>query len=340
MVLLGASTLDVAPMVVGASYLPEVVIDPAMVAPATEAQSQAGISTLETDDPRVNKHKDDWKQRTGNSLGAVNSIYSIGKPPGSVLPPQDLDSAGNLTGYSLYMPAPRGMPGNSKGLVTSVAELGYIHTGLEGSAKAGVPWRTLHLQPSKQDNKIVPDWAFMDLFAVPPEVAEDSALQVLRPQNGAMGGRVNLNAVIEPFSLERLNPLTAVFLGAKKADGISLSLTAARTLATNVLHHTLAPSGKNFGEPQVYDSPGEVIEIKGVADGGESSEELVREISNQITARGGVFCVYSIGQTLKQTSDGRLLVLAEQRTQSFVERLQDPNGGVSTRVIYSRRLAP
>jgi hypothetical protein len=245
-----------------------------------------------------------------------------------------------LTDYSLYMPSPKGNASNSKGLVGSVGELGYIHTGLEGSAKAGVPWRTLRLQPSSLASTVIPDWAFMDLFTVPSEVPQESALQVLAPQKTSIGGRVNLNAKVMPFSLERLNPLTAIFLGATKSDGSAINLAAAQTLAGNVRDQTLAANGKSFGAASVYDSPGEIVEIAGVADQGENSEELVRQISNQVTARGNVFSVYAIGQSLKQTPAGNLIVLGEHRSQSFIERIRDATGNVKTRTIYTRRLTP
>lgn len=329
----GGQGLDTAPLVSATSSLIDCPVD-------SNTIPESGISTVEVDDPRCNKHKDDWKSRSGNSLSAPNSIRSVGQSPSAVSPEQDTDQNGKLTDYSLDMPPPKGSADNLKGLVTSIAELGYIHTGLEGSAKAGVPWRTLHLQPSALGNTIVPDWAFMDLFAVPAEAPQESALQVLAPNKNSVGGRVNLNSKVEPFSMERLRPLVAVLLGAKKGDGTTIDLPTAITLAGNIYNQKLAERGKSYGSLSIFDSPGEVAEIEGIADAGESSEELLRQISNQVTARGGVFSIYAIGQTLKQTPDGRLIVLAEQRTQSFIERIQDTSGNIKARTIYNRRLSP
>lgn len=332
-------TLDVAPLVSTSEYLPDLPVNP-------DTTAEADISSVEVDDPRVNKHKDDWKPRNGNSFGLANSVRTVGQPAGGN-PKQDADaqSGGNITDFSLFMPPPKGAAGNLAGFVTSTGELGYVHTGLEGSAKAGVPWRTFRLQKSANSNTL-PDWALMDLFTVPPEVPAESALQVFAPHGTSVGGRVNLNATIRPFTnSKRINPLAAVFLGVKKADGTTIDLSVARTIADNIRGHngTLFPKydASDPGFPTtLYDSPGEVIEIVGVADSGESSEDVVRQVSNQLTARGGVFSVYAIGQSLRQTPDGRLVVLAEQRTQTFLERLQDASGGVKTRMIYNRRLSP
>jgi hypothetical protein len=81
------------------------------------------------------------------------------------------------------------------------------------------------------------------------------------------------------------------------------------------------------------------VEIKGIADGGEQSEELYRQISNLVTARGNVFSIFAIGQAIVQTPDGRLLVTAEQRTRTIVERFLNP---VSNKIefgsVYFRSL--
>jgi hypothetical protein len=87
------------------------------------------------------------------------------------------------------------------------------------------------------------------------------------------------------------------------------------------------------------------VEIDGVADKGEKSEELIRNISNLITARGDVFNVYSIGQALQQTRDGKLVVTGEQRLQAMLERYPttDPTTGTVTfhfKPVYFRNLIP
>jgi hypothetical protein len=234
---------------------------------------------------------------------------------------------------------------------------------MESGAGAGIPWRTLRLQPNNypgttnSDGIYVPsgtvyppDWAFMDLFTVPADVPPDvtgkpSPKKIYSPHSTATGGRVNMNAKPEPFNLDRVDPLAAVFEGATfDATDLTkkLSNASARTIAQAVYDRTLAGGtspGKQYGYAKGYDSPGEIVEIKGVADGGEASEQLVREIANLITSRGDVYSVYTLGQAMKQTPAGQLVVTGEQRQQSMIERYSDGTT-VHINPVYFRNLTP
>jgi hypothetical protein len=324
---------------------------------------ESDISSIEVDDPRVNSYNGDWKivnfgtGQTNNTLGKPNSTRSIGYAPGPYSPKQDLDNLGHITDISLVMPAPPGttnanLSSNPTGVVASSGELGFIHTGMESTRGAGIPWRTLHLQPDS--TQALPDWAFMDLFTVPADVPPDVAGQpspkaIYSPHNTTTAGRVNMNAKPEPFDLDRKDPLVAVFEGAAyDANNLAgkLNRAQAKAIANAVYNRTLAqpkPTGLSGGKPygylNGYDSPGEVVEMAGVADGGEESEQLVREIANLITARGGVFSVYTVGQALKQTPTGALVVTGEQRQQAMIERYSDTTG-VHFRPVYFRSLTP
>lgn len=351
----GSDRLEVVPVVnvqnavdESKNYFIRIPIDPKEV-------PEEQITSLEVDDPRVNKHKSDWKRRaSGNSFGAANSISTIGQSPADLPagePQQDTGSNGRISAASLYMPPPVGrtfpradgtIDDNTAGAISSSGELGYIHTGTH-STREGVPWRTLRLQPSQQSGTaIVPDWALMDLFT-PPVESYANARSLFAPHDGGVGGRVNLNAEAEPFGMERVVPLAAVLQDAVK-DSVNrnqtVSATEAMTIATNIYHRTLALNGKAWGYADGYDSPGEVVEIRGVADGGEESEELVRQISNLITTRGNVFTVYSVGQAIKQSSGGKLTVTGEQRLQSVVERYLDSQQRVRFAPVYYRNLMP
>jgi len=334
------------------------------------------ISSLEVDDPRINTYGGekgiggDWIQNTKNTFGSPNSRWSVGNAASTVVPqpapgePQlDTDIHGNISEESLYMPPPAGttftradgtMDDNTLGMVTSVGELGYICTGMESTAKRGIPWRTFRLQASAQDATVVPDWALMDLFTVPSSVSP-AAAQIATPYGNAYGGRVNLNSKVEPFNMDRTVPLVAVLLGAAKNHSATLSAEEAAELADNIYHRTLSPTnaqisafGKQFGYQAGYDSPGEMIEVKGIGDQGEGGEALVRDIANLVTARGNIFSVYSIGQSVKHTLEGKLIITGEQRLQSMLERyLDDPddnpataNSKVRFRPVYFRNLTP
>lgn len=355
-----AARLDVVPAF--SAYKISCPVDPVGVAPGA-------ITSMEVDDPRVNKHPDDWKQRaSGNTFGAPNSISALNGPKSpdpAKIPQQDTDAAGNLSTASLYMPPPAGssithasglVDDNTRGMVTSAGELGYIHTGVECSPKtpaatppqldlpSGTPWRTMRLQPNSQATSVVPDWAFMDLFTSPLSVSPN-AKYVYNPRDTAIGGRVNVNAKVEPFGLDRTLPLAAVLQGCgNDSTNSSSKVTAAQalTLAGNIYRRVLAdgsPHGKSYGYSSGYDSAGEIVEIKGIADGGEQSEALYREISNLVTARGNVFSIYAVGQAIEQTPDGRLLVTAEQRTRTIIERYLNPaNNKIEFGSVYFRSL--
>lgn len=315
------------------------------------------VASYETADPRVNGLATDWKLSTAaakNTFSGRNSWWNetVGKDPviKGTEPEQDTDRSGKVTAESLRMPYPLGHEKNKTGRVRSSGELGLIHTGIEGSSTQGksVPWRTLHLQPSKLKT-VMPDWAFMDLFTPPVDVP-DKARSLFAPHGTSAGGRVNMNANPEPFSqseykLVRSEPLAAVLFRSRKSSADVNKLVTegeARTLARNIYDRVLAKDGKPWGSVNFpcYESPGEVVEIKGIADDGEESEELVREISNLITARGNTFAVYSIGQAIQQSPNGKLTVTAEQRQHVLVERYTDINNKVHVGPVYFRNLIP
>ena len=311
------------------------------------------ITSFQVDDPRVNSIAKDWNVsgQLKNSFGKRNTNSTIGQASATV-PEQDTDASGKITDAGMRMPYKKGHPNNPSGSVLSPGELGFIHTGIEVSStapKGGVPWRTVRLQPNKQPTSVVPDWAFMDLFTVPVTVPPAGA-PVFAPHKTSTGGRLNMNAHAEPFSLDRTLPLAAVCQDSGKDSddpAKTVSASEAAEIARNIYDRTLAGKGKQYGYADGFDSPGEVVEIKGVADRGEASEELVRQIANLITARGGVFNIYTIGQSLKQTSAGKLLVTAEQRQQALVERfldtrdpLDNTDDVVRIRTVYFRNLTP
>jgi hypothetical protein len=330
--------------------------------------SEANNSSVEVDDPRINTFggvsglNGDWKQNNKNTYNAVNSRYSVGNVASSVTPqpptggPQlDTDINGNISAASLYMPPPAGqtftradgsVDDNRLGMVTSVGELGYIDAGMESTAKQGLPWRTLRLQTSSLDNTVVPDWALMDLFTVPSTVSS-SATQMVTPYGTSYGGRVNLNSQAVPFNMARTLPLSAVLLGASTNTTGTVSATAAPLLASNIYYRVYSPLntatgayGKQYGYATAYDSPGEVIEAQGIGDQGEAGEALVRDIANLITARGNVFSVYTVGQSLKQNPSGTLSVTGEQRLQAMVERYLSTSGVIKFRTVFFRNLTP
>jgi len=253
---------------------------------------------------------------------------------------QDVDDKGEETNLGVRMPAPKGSAANPDGLVYSVGELGFIHTGIQPDASVpalkAVRHRTLRLQP-EGDPKKVPDWALLDLFRAPLKTG-GNAQGVLRPSKDAIAGRVNINSRIVPFGMEesqrpaktnelmRSNALKAALVNASKNEnGDSLSLEDAGTIASNIYSQQLAAGAAAYRAAGVsgYSMPAEIAQIKGVADGGESSEFLIRSVIDQLSTRGNVFTIYSVGQVLKQTPRGSIVVTSEQRLKSSVERYVD-----------------
>ncbi len=345
--------------------IPYPISDPAKVPVA------ANMISLETDDPRCNVHPDDWKVNPSgkNSFGAINERSTLGKAPTKSpvgKPQQDTDASGKISDHSFYMPPPKGIGTNGptfdNGRVTSIAELGYVHTGNDARTAGGsTPWRSIRLQPNNYpDAKTLPDWAFMDLFTVPNTGATGSDA-LFKPHGTSVGGRVNVNSHVSPFDrMIRDRGLVCLLTGARQLP----TAADAKTIAENVYTRTLATGpnkGKVYGypwpssptatiasnAPNAFDTPGEICEIKGVADGGEKSEDLMREVASLVTSRGGVFTVYTIGQALKQTPGGKLLVMAEQRQQAMIERYLDNKGTPDAgddesriRTVYFRNLTP
>ncbi|EDY21715.1 hypothetical protein CfE428DRAFT_0960 [Chthoniobacter flavus Ellin428] len=363
--------IDVAPLATPLNFT----LDPG-------AGAEMDVTSFETVDPRVNGVTKDWIKDTKNSFEAPDQamLSSLGASPltaingKAITVSQDVDTNGKVTSASMRMPPPYSTSNPATGRVRSAGELGLIHAGIEGSNSAptpGIPFRSLHLQPSKQNTSTVPDWAFMDLFTVPAPVPI-LASGIFTPHSNSAGGRVNVNAKPDPFDIQRTDPLTAVISGALSTTTATtpISLATAQQIAKNIYNHNLAgpqaappessslPPGKLYPLPpplvppsttplNVYESPGEICEIAGVADGGEESEELIREIGNLITARGNVFSIYTVGQALKQTPAGKLVVTAEQRQQAMIERYQINKGtatlsddSIGLRTLYFRDLTP
>jgi len=278
----------------------------------------------EVSDPRINKSSNAW----------ITNIDYLGKPTlgmtsTNVSPPQDTDASGNIYANSLYMPPPKNQGVNTNGLVSSIAELGYVTTGAE-SAKLGVPWRTLRLQPTSGANALPPDWALLDLFTAPLSTNNPTLYQ---PQTNTTAGRININSA-QPFvnntNVFRLLPLASLFQSAT-----NLTVTASNA-AANISSMNLAANGTNYGIP-AYASPGELAEVKGIADGGEASEANLQGVVDLLTARGAVFRVYSVGQAIKQTPGGQLVVQSEQYREAIV-RGYNPAWTNSTTLLWKNIL--
>ena len=287
-------------------------------------------TSLQVDDPLLGLLAANWVS-AGTSWGAANSGRSVGNSPGSYSPPQDTDANGKVTDLGWRLPYPMGDATNPNGRMDSLAELGYVNTGAIGWISGnnyGTPYRTLRFQPS---GATLPDWALLDLFALPPGPTAAATNFISQPYlwtNSAgvfvaRGGQVNVNAALYPFTtVVRPTPLIGLLSGSTNPmTATTLPASTAGTLATNIISMTLATAGKSYDSTGgVINHLGELAEISGMADKGELSEGNLFEPFAQGTVRGNVFVVYSVGQALQQTPTGTVIVNGEKRYEAAVEQ--------------------
>lgn len=302
------------------------------------------ITSLSINDPVINKSRFDWTRQGANTFGTSTTFgaSTLGQAASpTLLPQQDTDAAGLLTDVGFGFPAVKGSAKNPRGMVESIGELGRVHTGGKGTSAAGVPWRTLRIQPRLPADTALPDWALLDLFAVPKVargIPDAAALGtpagrrdavVLSPEAGAVGGRINVNARLHPFAddtppVTRTAPLRAALESAVAGFPVEEATAAAQHVAEGTL-----ASGSSVGRwygPSAFRSarlflvPEQIAEIETVADAGEASEVKFRAALPFLTARSSVFCVFSVGQKITQSANGRIQVLGESRNQTLMER--------------------
>lgn len=304
------------------------------------------IPSLEVSDPYVNRSKYDWSYLTQNTFGTPPSVPAV---KASLIAQQDVDGS-LLSSSSQRFPSASGTSSNLNGVMESVAELGFIHTGIECSTN-GTPFRSIRLQPQKSAQ--VPDWALLDVFCVPYKNKPTNATvsYYLRDNDTGRGGLINLNAfrqnALVPFLdsgglslVQRKNGFLATVTDAIKDDAgaSSINSSLANTLQVNVSLSTLATSvnaGRDYGFGKIFLSRGQLAEISGVSDGGELSEALMRGVIDLMDVRSNAFTVYAIGQAIQQTPT-QIVIQAEQRTETLL--IRDASGKVKQ--YFSRNLRP
>ena len=296
------------------------------------AVPEADISSSSTGDPVVNQCGFDWKMSVGaNSFGSQDPPPNsqLGKPAAISSIQPDSDENGNITGVGIIIPSPKLTADNPVGIVSSVGEIGRVHSGGLGTTAQGTPWRSIRLQPRQGSaNAVVPDWLLLDLFTVPlPGSAADQAM--FRPFAEAAGGRVNINgrSGLYPFSsgqIAREEPLRAVLQKANPADADTLFQNiVAKTLASGTTGTGIAFGNSDLISDKLYLMPGELCEIKGISDKGEASELTMQKLAGLLTTNSNVFSVYSVGQKIQQLPNGTIKILGESRNRSLLERYQD-----------------
>lgn len=311
-------------------------------------QTTPSTTSWQIDDPLTGVVATNWQFKASTWALANSSVVTIGQAPMAVTPPQDTDTSGRVTtagwrlpypyGYALVYPsASAGIVPNPTGKMESLAELGYVNTGMvcwtNVDNRNGTPYRTLRLQPTS-GSQTLPDWALLDLFQLPPQGTSYSYVpHAISSSTGSfdtVGGRLNVNSLIYPFnSVLRLPPLTAELSGATNpiagttipASGSYSYGANAAQLASNIVQMTLSSNGHAYAMTNgFYTSIGQLAEIQGMADSGEPSEGNLFEPLAQTTVTGNVFTVYTIGQAIKQLPSGGIIVTGEKRFEATVER--------------------
>lgn len=266
--------------------------------------------SVQVNDPRINRYRSNWVQ--GNrTFGSKNTLWAT-----RITASPQQDTVGNsssdpVSEASLRQPPFAGDLGNRFGAVGSVAELGNITTG----TAVNVPWRSIRLQPSPDETtNSLPDWAIVDLFT--PPFLPNLNVELYRPYPHGLAGRIGLNAAIQPFSeIERITGLRALLEGLP-----GFSAAERQAVIQHLLSKTLATGGRDFGKSKTFVSAGELAEIRGIADTGEASEQKLAGLVDLATVQSNVFRVYSVGQAVKQTPNGRLVVRAEKSVMALLER--------------------
>lgn len=169
----------------------------------------------------------------------------------------------------------------------------------------------------------------LDMFAAPVQPTNNNFL------NGRhVSGRINLNSsILVPFTNMlvgtdlRLSPLRSVFLGTTNLS-VSTDEAAWRVGMANFVN------SNSYGATNYCQSIGRLAEVSGIGSANKSDENLLRQIIDQVTVQGNVFRVHAIGQALKQTTSGRVLVQAERSLEAIMER--DDNGNFH--IVYWRTI--
>lgn len=244
----------------------------------------------------------------------------------------------------------------------SIAELGYIHTGLQ--------WRTLLLQPwpaSESLSNYIPDWAVLDLFCITnaPRININATLSCLSSNLLTQRFTPLLAACSQGFpnlgqsntqlvgNVQLANLPTAAYFGPDTDRPVMVSNIYNMVWANTgpLSWSAVRTAGSHHFTPGLYDMVGELCEIKLVATNFATGttdalrEARLRTFANLVTVRSDTFTVWAIGQAISDANNNGIYdagdsIMAEAKVEAVVQRYEDPPGSVKFRTLYYRYLTP
>jgi hypothetical protein len=253
--------------------------------PSSFSSGEIITRSLEVADPRLGGLAKTWKPSSKFADPTAQSIDTMG----------GINNATTTAGYDTKKLAfpDLSSPGPASNR-PSTGVLSFLATGMQ----RGLAGASLKFQPSATRTDL-PDWILLDLVAPNVVAANFSKMSYMN----STAGKVNVNGAIYPangsFTVpQRWQPLQGLF---ENMPGTPSGASSASTVVSNILTHNV--SGLDYGAPGVYDYPGEICEIAGVADSGASDwdkEVLIRNLASAITTKSNVFSVWGVAQTVKK----------------------------------------
>ena len=285
--------------------------------PAFNMDGSSGETTigtavsLEARDPRVIRRNSDWIATSSDSIGLPNLVFT---PPATadLYRPDPLLQhvrgmlrsriASDDNDHTIYR---RHLETQSATRILGLPGVGYLSS-IPTGVNSGIPWQTMKFLDS---NEPVPDWILWSLFYVPFD----------RSIHNQTDGKLNINATLWPWGIERARPLEAL-LGDRVSNPESLS----RSIAS------AAGAGKSIGPSDMFVYPGQICQVPGVT--GAAAEEtdreaLARDLADIITTQCDDFRVFVIAQPLRQAPNGTFTPLATARLEATISRSPDEGGG-------------
>jgi hypothetical protein len=249
--------------------------------PSSFSSGEVITRSLEVADPRLGGLARVWQQaphfaepstQNADTMGAINNATTAAGYDTKKIAFADLGQTGLTSSHP------------------STGFLSFVPTGMQ----RGLPGSTLKFQPSASSSEL-PDWLLLDLVAPSVTASNYTTMSYMNSTAGMINVNGQLNPSVGTFS--RWQPLQALFENMPGVSGNS----APSTVVKNILNHTT--TGTDFGATGVYDYPGEICEITGVADSGATDwdkEVLIRNMASSLTTKSNVFSVWGVAQTVKK----------------------------------------